>query len=632
MKEYFKLLVNILYKLGIIVLLYSVSRIFFFIDNYGQFSQNTFIELAKVFIYGIRFDASAIIEINLLFVFFWALPFKFAFNKRYIRILDIIFIVVNGLILVLNYTDAEYFKFTAKRSTADLFNYIFMSNDAVNLMPQFLKDFWYVPLGWAITLVLGIFLLRWKPLKINGFSQNNLKNISFSFFLMIVFSGLLIVTARGLNYKPIRIISATRYTTSENVPLILNTPFCIIHTFQEEETQSKKYFPEDQLKAIFNPEQFIKSDTARHDNIVFIILESLSRDFVGSLTGRKTYTPCLDSIIGKSLVFENAFANGKKSIDAMPAIFAGLLPIYDEPFISSQYAGDAMEALPKVLSGMGYHTSFFHGGRNGTMGFDEFANVAGIKNYYGLNEYQGSKAFDGNWGIYDEEFFQFFASRLNTFHQPFMSSIFSLSFHHPYSIPEKYKNKYPADETDLLKSLRYSDEAVGKFFRTVAKMPWYKNTLFIITADHTARHGSNTNDNSLKAFRIPIIFYHPGNPKISGKSTRIMQQTDIMPSVFEYLGINKPFVSFGNSIFSEPDSTAWAEYYLGGIYKYVEKNVIISFDGEKVISANYMNPAMDSLLGDVNNKDIVNGMEMRLKAIIQQCQSRIVNNRLVIKK
>jgi phosphoglycerol transferase MdoB-like AlkP superfamily enzyme len=247
-----------------------------------------------------------------------------------------------------------------------------------------------------------------------------------------------------------------------------------------------------------------------------------------------------------------------------------------------------------------------------------------------MNEYDGPEAFDGNWGIYDEEFLNFYAKKLNSFPQPFMSGIFTLSSHHPYSIPDKHKNLFPASESKLQRTIRYTDYSLGEFFNEIKNMPWYKHTLFIITADHTARDEQSNDDNSVTMYRIPIVFYHPGDNSLKGRSTKIVQQTDIMPSVYQYLGVNTPFLAFGQSVFAQ-DST-WAVYYLGGIYKFITGNYALSFDGEKSL---FLEDISFNAKGNINlldaQPDMASRMETQLKAVIQQYYTRLTQNRMVNK-
>jgi len=363
--------------------------------------------------------------------------------------------------------------------------------------------------------------------------------------------------------------------------------------------------------------------------VIIIILESFSKEFVGALNGGKGYTPCFDSIIHQGLVFENAFANGKRSIEAVPAIFAGLPAFTDDSYISSRYSGNHVQALPTILAKYGYNTSFFHGGRNGTMGFDEFCHIAGIQHYYGLNEYIGPEAFDGNWGIYDEEFLQFYARELGKMPQPFFSAVFTLSSHHPYRVPARYKNLFTNAPNELIRSVMYSDYALGKFFQSISKEPWFKNTLFVFSADHTAKEQSALYGTRAGMFRIPIVYYHPSDSTLRGVSRRITQQADIMPSLMDYLGINKPFLAFGSSVFSNKDN-GYAANFLGGFYQYFQGNDMIMFNGEKTIGLYHF--STDKMLKKNLVKDSValaSSMEIKLKAMIQQYNYRLLNNKMV---
>src|SRR5690554_8103416 len=101
--------------------------------------------------------------------------------------------------------------------------------------------------------------------------------------------------------------------------------------------------------------------------------------------------------------------------------------------------------MPKILKKNGFHTFFFHGAFNGSQNFDQYAAVAGFDRYYGKNEYKGPESFDGKWGVFDEDFLQFFAKEITTFNQPFFTTLFTISSHAPFTIPEKYKGKFPKE-------------------------------------------------------------------------------------------------------------------------------------------------------------------------------------------
>jgi phosphoglycerol transferase MdoB-like AlkP superfamily enzyme len=629
MKPYIKQIGNMFGRLLVLGVLYSLCRVVFYLLNKATFSDNSTGELLRIFFFGIRFDFSAIVFFNLPFLIAYLLPFRFAVKRTYVLSVDGIFILLNALLLLLNLGDSEYFKYIGKRSTADLFKFIFMSNDVAILLPQFIHDFWHIGVVWVVFLAGGIYCykkyLHRKP-DVYAFT---LKSRTLAIGTLLVLLGLLFLAARGTGLKPIRIISAAHYTQTRTIPLLINTPFSILFTVKKRSVDAKKYFPDAELADLYSPEQrFTHTGTHRKDNVVIIILEGFSKEFIGALNNGTGYTPNLDRIIHQGLTFENAFANGKQSIEALPAIFAGIPALMSDPYITSSYSSNNLTALPAILAAHGYHTSFFHGGRNGTMGFDEFAHLAGISHYYGMNQYQGAPAFDGKWGILDEEFLQFYAKRLDSFPEPFFSSVFTLSSHHPYTVPERYKQTFASAPNELLQSILYADYAVGQFFQTISKKPWYKHTLFVFVADHTAMEQSKVYGTRSGMYRIPLIFYHPGSDTLKGVSTRVAQQTDIFPSIIDYLGIDQPFTAFGASVFDQ-GKTGFAANYLSGIYQCFQDEYLLSFDGEK--STAMYNIFTDPLLKEnilAKNGIPASEMERHLKALIQHYETRMKKNGL----
>ena len=121
------------------------------------------------------------------------------------------------------------------------------------------------------------------------------------------------------------------------------------------------------------------------------------------------------------------------------------------------------------------------------MGFDHFAK--GLPDMTAISvarEYGHDEDFDGNWGIYDGPFLQRAVHEMDRLKEPFLSTIFTLSSHHPYSIPPAIKSQFPEGPLPIHASVRYTDACLRDFFTTAARSTWYSNTVFIITADHTA--------------------------------------------------------------------------------------------------------------------------------------------------
>jgi phosphoglycerol transferase MdoB-like AlkP superfamily enzyme len=279
------------------------------------------------------------------------------------------------------------------------------------------------------------------------------------------------------------------------------------------------------------------------------------------------------------------------------------------------------------LGQQGYQTSFFHGAPNGSMGFQAFTKLAGFQRYYGRDEFNDDQYFDGIWGIWDEEFFGFFANELNTMTEPFYSTIFSVSSHHPFEVPERYQGVFPKGSLPLHQCIGYTDNALKLFFEQISKMPWFNNTLFVITADHSTMPYHEEYKNNLGAFSIPMIFYTPDGSLISGFNNRLAQQIDIMPSVLSHLKFPFPFVAFGNNLFDE-DLPPFVINYIGGNYQFMADGYVLYFDGKKLTGIyDYLKDP--SLTQNLINSIDVPQTERLMKAVLQQYNNRMIENRLV---
>ena len=633
MRNYFKHLIVLFKRIVLLLVLFQFCRLYFYFFNISHFENLSFSELLKIFFFGTRFDYTAIIYLFSVFILLHLIPFRFVYKNSYQKFLKLFFIIETSFVLLPNFIDSQYFQFIKKRSTSDFFSLISLGDDVIALLPQYLYDFWFVVLSWLLTIIISYF--AFPKLKNINLSKRKIsgKNIFIQSLISIIILSILYTGARGIELKPIRIITAAKYTDAQNIPLLLNTPFTIVTTFYKKELATVEYFDKNELKKYYNPVKNYKSnDKFKNYNVVIIILESFAEEYLGTHNEKGGYTPFLDSLMKKSLVFENSYANGKKSIEALPAILASIPALSENPYITSIYSANQINSIASILKSKNYHSSFFHGGSNGTMGFDNFVEIAGIEKYYGRNEYNNEVDYDGNWGIYDEEFLQFFAKKLDSFSEPFFASVFTLSSHHPYSIPEKYKDKFKSGNLPIHQAIRYTDYSLKKFFETASKKSWYQNTLFVLTADHTEKLVQKKYKTRTGIYEIPIIFFQAADSNLHGISQLECQQIDIMPSILDYLHYDSEFISFGNSVF-DSTNTGFAVNYLNDIYQLIENKYVMQFDNTKIIGL--YNLENDSLLKhnlkDTDNKQI-EYLSNHMKAIIQSYNTRLINNDLTITK
>ena len=633
------ILVVMLLKLLLVLVLLFLSRILFYAFNLGYFANLGLMEAMRLFVIGIRFDLSALLIINAPFILLNTFPFKFRYNKIYQGISNLFFYLVNSFALFTNFGDSIYFRFTLKRLTADIFKYVGVGGDFDKLVPQFLRDFWFVALVWLLFVAILVFVGTRFTVVSSGAKK---KGFDVQYFMIhtVLFAAIMVLATigirGGLQLRPISLVTAGNYTSAKNLPLLLNTPFSIARTFNKETLKTLTYYKkESDLAKIYSPVQEASPGGFKNYNVMVIILESVSREHIGSLNhsldnGRyQGFTPFLDSLIRQGLYFD-AFANGKTSIQGIPAVLSGIPSLMNESFIQSPYAAGKFSSIAGLLKPMGYTTAFFHGGTNGTMGFDSYTKLVGFDHYYGRSEYNNEKDYDGKWGIRDEEFLQYTARTINGFNQPFVAAFFSLSSHHPYHVPAKYVNIFRKGKLPIQQSVMYADHALGEFFHTAKHMPWYKNTLFVITADHTSEGYYPYYQSDIGQYAVPLLFFKPGGD-LHGMSGLIAQQTDVMPTVLSYLGYDKNFLAFGTDLFDSTSTTHFSIHYISGFYGLMKDGYYLENNGSRSTALYNMSKdplQVTNLIG--KEKDVQKEMEVFLNAYLQQYNNRLIENRLSI--
>lgn len=623
------------------LLLFTLARVVFYIVNLSYFNNIEFVTLLGLFAKGIYFDMAAVAIVNSLFILFISAPHPFKVSRGYRNAADALYFIPNIIALVLNFGDSVYYPFTLKRLTSDIFTYLQTDTTSVNMLPKFLFFYWPVTVICLAIIYLFVFLTKkYLAYRLQPAGKYTLKyfgsDVSF-FFICIVLS--VIMFRGGLQLKPVNIINAGQFAAPEYAPFILNTPFTLLKTIDKKGLPPRNDFPEEALEKIYSPVSSFKYSAKdfRKLNVVIIILESFSSEHLGYGNGQfengtyKGYTPFLDSLIKQSLYFSTAFANGKRSIEGIPPLLSGVPTYMEGAYITSPYAGNTINSIASLLKPFGYTSSFYHGGFNGTMGFNSFTTMAKIENYYGKSEYPDENDYDGNWGISDEPYMQYFAKQLAEKKQPFVATLFTLSSHQPYIVPKHYKGESRKGNLKIQPCVLYTDQALRKFFKTVSKMPWFDSTLFVISADHCSEAFLPYYQTRVGNYRIPILFYQH-NSRLKGVNSSITQQTDVMPSILDYMRYPGKCLAFGSSVF---DTTAprFAVSYLNGSYLLLKDDRALQFDGIK--STAMYSLASDSLLK--NNilsieKEKQLALEKFLRAFLQQYNNRLINNKLTVGK
>ena len=628
-------------------LVWMLSRVAFFAENWSTFAPYMSWSLFKTMLHGaLVFDTSALLYINSIYLVLMLLPLHIKERPGFYKMLRWLFVVTNGVALASNLMDAVYFQYTGRRSTVTVFTEFAAEGNITSIiLSEFLRH-WYLVLAF-IALVFLLWRCYTRPrLEVYRFGSHYYISQTIALLVMIP---LAIVGIRGsvtAGTRPITISNANQFVNRPvEASVVLNTPFSMIRSIGKKPFVTPGYMTPEQMQAIYSPlhnHPVVDALSHKGKNVVILIVESMGKEYIGSLNTDldeghyKGYMPFIDSLVPQSLTFKYSYANGRISMDAMPSILSGL-PMMVESFFLTPASLNDVDGISSMLGREGYSTAFFHGGHNISMGFSAYAHSIGYERYYGLDEYcqspdyGGMQDWDGKWAIWDEPFLQFTLDGIGQMRQPFLATVFTASSHHPYNVPEQYRDSL-RDEggQPIHKCVRYTDLALRRFFERASHEPWYGNTIFVLVADHTNLSSHDVYKTDLGLYSIPIIFYTPdGSLAPALRDDIIVQQTDITPTLLHLLGYDKPYLAFGDDILAADPAGTWACSYNAGIYQLIQGDLMLQFDGEKTTAVYRFKT--DKLLKTnlVNQLPEQQRMEQFVKALIQQYMSRMNDNRLL---
>ena len=607
---------------AIVALFYTGQRLLFFVFNYHSFSQFPFLQITSALIKGLRFDFSVISMIQGVLLLALCLH---AFNQGPAKKIWLFLFLISLIpTFLLNCLDIAFYAFQGKRTTADLLQVLNTGEDAMALMPKYIQDFWYVVILWIASVYLCFRMVK-KTMERSREYEFRHSLISF-----LVMGSLLFLAARGsFELRPLSPIFAAKENPGL-APLQLNSPFVFIKSVGKLSVTEIQYLDWEEIKNSNPP--VCNSDTSyftQKKNVVIIVVESLGAEYMSTYNPGKGLTPFLDSLAPFCDTYINAYANGKTSIQGIPSVFSAMPSLFDGAYITSPFGSNESEGIPACLSGWGYSTLFFHGGKNGTMGFDTYASTSGFQQYFGKNEYPNQEDYDGHWGIFDEPFLKFAAEKISSTPTPFMAGIFTISSHHPYKIPKSLAGRFLEGPLSNSQSLRYADYSLSKFFQYIRNKPWYSNTLFVITADHTSIPGDAYFGGAIGMFRIPILFFDPQKASVpKAKHEEIVQQCDIQKMLLHELGYPEAFFNFGCMLQGR------AIMRNNGMIQVINDTLMYQFDGENI--SGIFNYRSDSLatnnLLEKTDLSLVHPLLKEARIFMQQYSFALNRNACTSKK
>ncbi|MEG1572764.1 MAG: LTA synthase family protein, partial [Bacteroidales bacterium] len=291
--------------------------------------------------------------------------------------------------------------------------------------------------------------------------------------------------------------------------------------------------------------------TTPRPNIVIILLESWSADVIQHLSGDSTnYTPCFQALEKESLFFTECYSGGKRSQQGIASIYAGFPALPQIVITNYPEKSRKLPSWVKYMKAQGYHTSFYFGGEliyGNILSFlhaNDFDQIVEQKNLKNL-------PFRGKLGYHDQYMFAEYIKALNKTPEPFFSTLFTLSSHTPYDQPMARKFNQNIPEIEYLNSVYYTDSCLGAYMAAARKQTWFKNTLFIVVADHSHTTHKQTNYYSFANNHIPMLFFGEVlKPQYRGSTcNKLISQNDIVATILGQMQLPSKAFPWSRNIF-----------------------------------------------------------------------------------
>jgi phosphoglycerol transferase MdoB-like AlkP superfamily enzyme len=285
-----------------------------------------------------------------------------------------------------------------------------------------------------------------------------------------------------------------------------------------------------------------------HPNIIQITVESLSAEFLGAWNPESTLTPNLDELAKKSLLFTKLYATGTRTVRGMEALTLSLPPTPGSSVVRRPH-NEKLFSLGSVLRAKGYDTAFIYGG----FGYFDNMNYFFSENGYRVVDRNSVRAeqitFANIWGACDQNLYSWTlaeADKAAAAGRPFHFFVMTTSNHRPFTFPDGQID-LPSLTSGRKGGVKYTDYAIGEFIRNASSKPWFKNTVFVVVADHCASSAGKT-ELPVDKYHIPLLVYAPGGQIAPGRNDTLMSQMDYAPTLLGLLHWTYSSRFFGHDV------------------------------------------------------------------------------------
>lgn len=550
------------------MIIFTIQRLLFFIFHFHQIQEAPFTEQLWIFVKGLRLDASMsgyflLIPILLLILQLFA-PKKSAAFDKFITIYTYILLVI---VLLFGIIDLSIYKeWGAKLNSRAIEFLLFSPGEALassTSSPIYLSAFIFITqLSVFILIYRKYFRFEFDP-KLH-FLLKLLSIPLYAFIAVLMMRG-------GLQLAPINqsAVYFSKYSIINHASL--NTEWNLMHSVIENHFSNENpyVFMESAESELLvdslyadTPTDTIQLLNTSRPNIVYIILESFTSDVVEHFGGEKDVCPNLNRIAQEGLSFTNIYASGDRTDKGMIAVLSSFPTQAVRTIIQQPDKFEKLPSIPRTLSTLGYTTSFFYGGESEFANFKSYLVSSGIEKIVDKRDFESSQ-MNSKWGAHDGFLFDKVLTDLPKQKEPFISILLTLSSHEPFEIP--VPSPYKGDDlpSKFRKAAHYTDQCIADFFTEAKKQAWYKNTLFIIVADHGHRLPKEYEKAyDVRKFRIPLIMYGDVINKnyLHTNIKKVGSQTDINKTLLTQMHVNDSAYIWSSDLLNNKPGFAFYTY------------------------------------------------------------------------
>lgn len=639
-----------LYQVVVAILVLWLSRLGFYYYNVDAVGEVSTGHLWKLMWHGLRFDISAALYFNALFILLRFLPFDFVAHRRYIRVTNWIFYISNAVMLLINLGDIVFYQYGGTRLRYAAFVDMLNDPEIVSIFFSYFADYWWAFIGGLLLLVATFWLSGRAKIQPGGglvASTVVWKKYSARVGLLLIVAAMAFIGMRGRVEagRPLSIGDAA-WGTEKNgeINIVLNSPFCVLRSLSGANViEPFEFYTADELaqirSSIHHPVDSLGQGLIRK-NVVVITVESLGQMWLDMLNvihdePKRGLMPFLDSLATQSLVCTHTIATGRRSNEGANAVYGGF-PAY-EPFIYmlSPYNANAVDAAARLLKAEGYSTAFYFGGNHGSYSIDQLTYAMGFDRTVDRQVYGNDDDYDGAWGIFDHAMGEYVATDMSKMKEPFFTGWFTISNHGPFYVPSNWNaGGYRYSEPCVERSVEYTDRSLRHFFDVARRQSWYSNTLFIITGDHGCRSFKGTKyDTSYLQYHVPFIAYTPDGSIAPRRITdRVMSQIDINATILGLLNYTKPYISLGVNLLDD-SARHYAITFGNNQFQVIGMKYLVQLSSDaKTVTAVYDVESDQQLTSPLTAYDQaqVDDMVAYCRAFLQDYSYRVINNKMSI--